>query len=198
MSTSHFFISSDSDDESTSSFVSYIILSNSKAKDVTSPTVVINYVPDLDTDTEPFEAPASPDYTLGSDTETSPFEEDPQEANPKKSSNEDPLEEDELLLAQAAPTPPTQPPPSVPTSIIITTTITIIIIIITIITTTITISITITTTYYDTTMQEMHDHIEELPLERFMTMKHEIHRAYTSVEVAQEEIEILQAELGAT
>ncbi|GJT95012.1 hypothetical protein Tco_1090530 [Tanacetum coccineum] len=63
MSTSYIFISSDSDDERTGSFVSYIILSDLEAEDVASPTDVLDYVLVLDIDTEPFEALASPDYT---------------------------------------------------------------------------------------------------------------------------------------
>ncbi|GJV49590.1 hypothetical protein Tco_1439802 [Tanacetum coccineum] len=99
MSTSHISVSSDFDDESTDSFVSYIILSDSKIEDVASPTVVLNYVLDSNTDTESFEVPASPDYTLGSNTETKPFEEDPQEAGLEKSSS-------------SPPPSPSSPPPS--------------------------------------------------------------------------------------
>ncbi|GKB37820.1 hypothetical protein Tco_0882762 [Tanacetum coccineum] len=99
MSTSHISVSSDFDDESTDSFVSYIILSDSKIEDVASPTVVLNYVLDSNTYTESFEVPASPDYTLGSNTETKPFEEDPQEAGLEKSSS-------------SPPPSPSSPPPS--------------------------------------------------------------------------------------
>ncbi|GKE79877.1 hypothetical protein Tco_1549877, partial [Tanacetum coccineum] len=48
------------------------------AEDIASPTAVLDYVSVLNTNTEHFEAPASPDYAPGSDTETEPFEEDPQ------------------------------------------------------------------------------------------------------------------------
>ncbi|GJS99002.1 hypothetical protein Tco_0820172 [Tanacetum coccineum] len=99
MSTSHISISSDFDNKSTSSFISYIILSISEAKDVASPTIVLDYVPDSDIDIKPFEAlasqehtsasdvdielleaPASPDYTPGSDTESEPSENDLEES----------------------------------------------------------------------------------------------------------------------
>ncbi|GJY86070.1 hypothetical protein Tco_0500096 [Tanacetum coccineum] len=66
---------------STGSFASYIILSDLKTEDVASPTV-----PDSDIDTESFEVPASPDYTLGSNIEAEPFKEDPQEAGLEESS----------------------------------------------------------------------------------------------------------------
>ncbi|GJS36626.1 hypothetical protein Tco_0535008 [Tanacetum coccineum] len=71
----------------------------------------------LDTETESFKAPTSPDYALGLDIETKPFEEDPQEAehDPEESLEEDPseedhfeedpTEEDEPLSAQDLPTP---------------------------------------------------------------------------------------------
>ncbi|GKG53033.1 hypothetical protein Tco_0552301, partial [Tanacetum coccineum] len=74
MSTSHISIYSDSNNESTGLSVSYIILSNSATKDTTllvalappSPDYVLvspDYVLALDTKTEPFKEPASPDYT---------------------------------------------------------------------------------------------------------------------------------------
>ncbi|GKB07670.1 hypothetical protein Tco_0835954 [Tanacetum coccineum] len=100
MSTSHISISSDSDDEIISSYVSYIILSDLETEDIASPTVILEYLPAsdaqikpfevppsldyapaLDADTEPLEAPASPDYTPGSDTQSEPSEHDPEESS---------------------------------------------------------------------------------------------------------------------
>nr|GEU35698.1 hypothetical protein [Tanacetum cinerariifolium] len=64
---------------------------------------------------------ASLGYTLDFESDSKPFEEDPQEAYPKVSSEEDPLEEDssdedlmeadEPLQAHIIPTPPIQPSP---------------------------------------------------------------------------------------
>ncbi|GJT87767.1 hypothetical protein Tco_1069484 [Tanacetum coccineum] len=67
-SVSHISISSGSDDESTGSSTSYIILSDSKAEGVASPTTVLDFTP-----------------------------EDPQEADPEESSEEDPSEEDSTV-----------------------------------------------------------------------------------------------------
>ncbi|GJU64941.1 hypothetical protein Tco_1246776 [Tanacetum coccineum] len=98
VSTSHISIYSNYDDESTESSIYYIILSDSEAEGVASPTAVLDYAlvsntdtelfeappsPDyalaLDADTEFLEAPASPDYTLGSDTKFEPSEHDLEE-----------------------------------------------------------------------------------------------------------------------
>ncbi|GJY36092.1 hypothetical protein Tco_0421470 [Tanacetum coccineum] len=98
VSTSHISIYSNYDDESIESSISYIILSDSEAEGVTSPTAVLDYALVLNTDTELFEAPPSPDYapaldadteflkapasldyTLGSDTEFEPSEHNPKE-----------------------------------------------------------------------------------------------------------------------
>nr|GFB29134.1 hypothetical protein [Tanacetum cinerariifolium] len=81
MSSSYISIYSNSDDESTSSYVSYIILSHLEARDTASPAALVppspdyilassDYVPALDTKNEPFKAPTSPDYTLDSTTLT--------------------------------------------------------------------------------------------------------------------------------
>ncbi|GKA41428.1 hypothetical protein Tco_0734021 [Tanacetum coccineum] len=99
MSTSYITINSNSNDESTDSSISYIILSKSEVEDTTSLTALAppspDYVPALpdyapvsDTKTESFEAWASLGYALGSDTKIGPFEEDHQEAehDPKESS----------------------------------------------------------------------------------------------------------------
>nr|GEY40316.1 hypothetical protein [Tanacetum cinerariifolium] len=88
MSTSHISIYSDSNNESSGSFISYIILSDSEAEETASPAALTpsspdyiltspDYLPALDMKTKSFEALASPDYTQGSDTMTKPFEEDP-------------------------------------------------------------------------------------------------------------------------
>ncbi|GJU83663.1 hypothetical protein Tco_1286028 [Tanacetum coccineum] len=45
-------------------------------------------------------------------------------------------------------------------------------------------------------IHKIHDHIEELPLERFETMQHEIDGAYTSIEAAEKEMETLHTKLG--
>ncbi|GJZ64412.1 hypothetical protein Tco_0620833 [Tanacetum coccineum] len=119
-------ISSDSNDESIDSSVSYIILSDTETADTASPTAILEYSPAFDAetapfeaplspdyaptsnaDTEPLEAPASPDYTLRSDTESEPSEHDPKESE-EDPSEEDPFEEDlmeydEPLPAQATP-----------------------------------------------------------------------------------------------
>ncbi|GJV33635.1 hypothetical protein Tco_1394035 [Tanacetum coccineum] len=75
MSTSYITISSDSDDESTGSSISYIILSNSKAEDIALLTLVL-------------------DYVQASDINTESSEEDPQEAGLEESLEEDTSEED--------------------------------------------------------------------------------------------------------
>ncbi|GJY47423.1 hypothetical protein Tco_0436486 [Tanacetum coccineum] len=114
-SVSHISISSGSNDESTGSSTSYIILLDLDAKGSASPTTVLDFALVSDTDSEPFEAPPSPDYasasdddtmlieapaspnyTLDSDSDTKPFEEDLQEADPEEYSKEDPSEEDSL------------------------------------------------------------------------------------------------------
>nr|GEY36653.1 hypothetical protein [Tanacetum cinerariifolium] len=79
MSSSHISIYSDSNDESTNSYVSYIILSDSEAEDTASPIglappspdyipALPDYAPASNTKTEPFKAQTSPNYTLDLDT----------------------------------------------------------------------------------------------------------------------------------
>ncbi|GKB13966.1 hypothetical protein Tco_0847889 [Tanacetum coccineum] len=76
MSTSHISSYSDSDNESTGSSVSYIILSDLEVKNIASPAAVTppladyvlvlpDYILISDIETEPFEAPTSPNYTPG-------------------------------------------------------------------------------------------------------------------------------------
>ncbi|GKD97578.1 hypothetical protein Tco_1381475 [Tanacetum coccineum] len=85
-SVSHISISSGSNDESIEPFEA-----------PPSP----DYASALDDNTMLIEAPASPNYTLDSDSDTKPFEEELQEADPEESSKEDPSEEDyEPLQAQ--------------------------------------------------------------------------------------------------
>ncbi|GJS29044.1 hypothetical protein Tco_0489664 [Tanacetum coccineum] len=114
MSTSYITISLDSDDESTSSSIPYIILSsNSKTEDTASPATLLTppspnyvlalpyYVTASDTAIESLDVSASPDYAPGLDIKTEPFEENPHEAehdleecSEKDPSKEDPFKED--------------------------------------------------------------------------------------------------------
>ncbi|GKE14714.1 hypothetical protein Tco_1422291 [Tanacetum coccineum] len=91
MSTSYITISLDSEDKSTDSFISYIILLYVEAKETASPASFAppsldyvrtsqDYVLALNIEIESFEELTSPDYASGSDIETEPFDEDPQEA----------------------------------------------------------------------------------------------------------------------
>ncbi|GJW32210.1 hypothetical protein Tco_0052242 [Tanacetum coccineum] len=75
----------------------------------------LDYAPVSDADTELLEVPASPDYIVGSNIESEPPNLDPKESFEEDPygedlSEEDPMEDDEPLLAQAAPTLLTQPP----------------------------------------------------------------------------------------
>ncbi|GJS03307.1 hypothetical protein Tco_0319815 [Tanacetum coccineum] len=117
MYTSYITIFLDSKNESTGSSISYIILSESNAKETASPAALAppspDYIPSSqdyvlasNTKTKPFEAPTLPNYASGLDTKTEPFEEDPQEAehdleesSEEDPSKEDPTEKDEPLLA---------------------------------------------------------------------------------------------------
>nr|GEV12721.1 putative reverse transcriptase domain-containing protein [Tanacetum cinerariifolium] len=113
MSVSHISVSSRSDDESTGLSIPYIILTDSKTEDATLPVAPAPLSPDY--------VPASPVYTSDSDSDSEPFLEDPQEANPDESyeeypseddsSDEDPMEANEPLHAQIKPTPPIHPSP---------------------------------------------------------------------------------------
>ncbi|GJW01283.1 hypothetical protein Tco_1556534 [Tanacetum coccineum] len=133
------------------------------------------------------------------------MEADPEESSEEDPFEEDPSEEDEQLLARVALAPPTQPPPVtmwaryvLPPSIEAA-----------IAEYTATPSHTPDDAMVGTArlrrrstahrwgwIYEIQDHIEELPLERFETMQHEIDGAYTSVKASQEEIETLHAEFG--
>nr|GEU73688.1 reverse transcriptase domain-containing protein [Tanacetum cinerariifolium] len=52
--------------------------------------------------------------------------------------------------------------------------------------------------HYEGQIHKMQDHMEEILLKQFKTIQYGIDRAYTSVKAAKEEIDTLQAELGAT
>ncbi|GJU42442.1 hypothetical protein Tco_1195399 [Tanacetum coccineum] len=86
MSVSHIPVSSCFNDESIGSSTPYIILTDSEVEDATlalAPAPLsLEYVP------------ASPDYTPDSDSDSEPFEEDPQEANKDEYSEEEPSEDD--------------------------------------------------------------------------------------------------------
>ncbi|GJT13819.1 hypothetical protein Tco_0860861 [Tanacetum coccineum] len=194
----------DSDDESIGSSVSYIILSDSEAKDIASPTAVLDYVPAWDTDTEPFEAPTSPDYAPGKtvwaryvlppsiEATIAEYTAAPSHKRCYLSSSPPPSSPSSSSSSSSSPSPP---PAMLPPRK----------------------RLKMTSTHPDTPddamvgtarlrrrsatrrwgwIYEIQDHMEELPLERFKTMQHEIDGAYTSVEASQEEIETLHAELG--
>ncbi|GJX94480.1 hypothetical protein Tco_0349066 [Tanacetum coccineum] len=130
MYASYMSISLDSDDESSGSSISYIILSDTETEDTASPTIVPNYAPPSNHETKPFEAPPSPDYTPALDTETKPLEapalpdytsglniefepseydlkESEEDPSKDDSSEEDPMKDDESLPARTAPILPT-------------------------------------------------------------------------------------------
>ncbi|GJU37884.1 hypothetical protein Tco_1186238 [Tanacetum coccineum] len=189
MSTSYITISLDSNEDSTDASVSYIILSDSEAGDTTSLAAPAplsldyvpaspDYVPASDTETEPFEALTSLDAS-SSDTETKPFNSRPTYTmNTYHTYLDYPARADSLT-------------PSISTLIG-------------------RVSCScrgrrMTSHHPNTlddamveTIHEIQDHIEELLLEQFKSMQHEIGRAYSGVEAALEEIETLQAELGAS
>nr|GEY03872.1 hypothetical protein [Tanacetum cinerariifolium] len=83
-----FYISVSSHDERTSSSILCIIMTDSKAVDVTFPVAPASLSPHY--------VPALRDYTPDSDLDSEPFEEDPKEADLKESSEEDPSENDSL------------------------------------------------------------------------------------------------------
>ncbi|GKB37206.1 hypothetical protein Tco_0882148 [Tanacetum coccineum] len=114
MPVSYIFVLSRSDDESTSSSILCIILTDSEAGDAIFPAAPASLSPDY--------VPTSPDYTSDTNSDSKTFEEDHKEANPKESFKEEPseddssdgdvIETDEPLQDQTALTPFIQPPPT--------------------------------------------------------------------------------------